>query len=736
MAMNVQAETKMILFLEGLLFSYSQVFFSKEKIFAVLLILVTFLDWFSGLSGLLAVMVTNIAAILMGYNKQKISQGLYGFNSLLVGLGLGVFYRPDPEFFVVLIFASLLTFFLTIWFEGFFGKYGLPYLSWSFLIVLWLVMLSTRQFTSLHLSERGIYQLNELYGWGGMFLVNVHLWLRDIPVHESVIIYFRSLGAILFQYHLFAGICVVAGLVIYSRIAFLLSLTGFYTAYLYYHIIGIGITELNYGFIGFNFILTAIAIGGFFVVPSWYSFLWVVLLTPVTSFIITASGAFLGIFQLPVYSLAFNIIVVIFLYALKFRERHYSKPELVVYQNFSPERNLYTQQNFKFRFDPKAPVQFTLPILGEWTVTQGHNGDHTHREDWRHAWDFEMADEEGALFTGSGEQLTDYYCYGKPVLAPADGIVQEIRDGIDDNKPGDMDLENNWGNTIVIRHSEKIYSKLSHLKLNSLKVYKDTYVKRGDIVAMAGNSGRSPIPHLHFQIQSDPYIGSKTMDYPVTKYLLRSHEGYALKTYDRPVKGQVVSNITGIDSLYRAFHFVPGQTIMFRTQTGAGEKKRIEWQVKSDMLNNTYLECIESDSKAWFHNDGTLFFFTHFTGNKDSLLFYFYLGAFKIALGFIDSLVVKDSYPADVFKKGLLMFLQDFIAPFYIFMKAEYMMRYITMEDDLTSGNIKLHSSARIGLTGMQSKEIHFDISVKDARIDQFFVSGEKVNIRTTEIES
>lgn len=726
----------MILFIEGLLVSYSQVFFSKEKVFAIILLLVTFFDWVSGLSGFIAVLVTNVAATLMGYNKQSISQGFYGFNSLLVGLGIGIFYQPNPEFFIVLVFAALLTFFLTIWFEGFFGKYGLPYLSWSFLLVLWMVMLSTREFASLNLSERGIFTLNELYDQGGFFLVNIHLWLRDMPVHESIIIYFRSLGAIFFQYHLFAGVLIAGGLLYYSRIAFLLSVTGFFAAYLYYQIVGINISELNYSFIGFNFILTSIAIGGFFIIPSWYSFLWVILLTPITSFIITASGGFFGILQLPVYSLAFNIIVVIFLYALKFRERHFNKPELVYYQNFSPERNLYTQQNFRFRFDPKAPTQFSLPVMGEMLVTQGHAGKHTHKEDWRHAWDFEKTDDEGKTFAHPGEKPEDYYCYGKAVLAPADGVVSDIHDGYEDNPVGEVDMEHNWGNSIIIKHAEKVYSKVSHLKPHSLKVAKDSFVRRGDLIAFIGNSGRSPVPHLHFQVQSDPYIGSKTMDYPIARYLLRTLDGYELKMYERPTEGQVVCNIVRTESLYKAFQFIPGQTLSFRVQINQEAAETIKWAVKSDMFNNTYFECAESDSKAWFHNDGSLFYFTHFSGSKRSFLFYFYLGAYKISLGYVDNLLVRDIYPVDVFKKNLLLFLQDFTAPFYMFLKADYRLRYKKMEDDMASNRIFLESASAIRYPGQKRNEIHFEIVVKDARIERFTVKSGKLDIVATEIES
>jgi urea transporter len=337
-----KTEKSLILFIEGVLFSYSQVFFSKQKAFALILLAVTFFDWIAGLSGLIAVLVSNIAATILGFRKTNVSQGFYGFNSLLVGLGLGMLYQPDIEFFFVLVFASLFTFFLSIWLEGFFGKYGLPYLSWPFLFGLWMVTLASRQFTALDMSERGIFLLNEIYQYGGMKMVNLYFWAHELQIHEAIKIYFRSLAAIFFQYHLIAGLLVAVGLLVYSRIAFLLSVVGFFSAYFFYILFGANLADLSYGYIGFNFILTAIAIGGFFIVPSKYSFLWVILLTPIISFIITAASAFFNLVNLSIYSLAFNIVVVMFLYILKFRERNHYNPELVAVQHFSPERNIFT----------------------------------------------------------------------------------------------------------------------------------------------------------------------------------------------------------------------------------------------------------------------------------------------------------------------------------------------------------------------------------------------------------
>lgn len=735
--MIVSSQKQLFAFLTGVLNSYSQIFFSKNKVFAAILILVSFFDWLAGLSGLIAVCVVNAFAIVMGYNRTNVEQGYYGFNSLLVGLGLGIYYQPGFAFFFLLFFAAVFTFFLTIWLENHFGKYGLPYLAWPFLLGIWMVSLAARQFTALQVSHRGLYILNDMYDYGGTFMVDVYYWINHLPIHESILIYFQSLGAIFFQYHILAGVLIAIGLLIYSRIAFLLSLLGFFSAYFYYFFIGANLGELSYDYIGFNYILTAIAIGGFFLIPSKYSFLWVLLLTPIISIIIASTNTFFGAMHLSIYSLGFNIIVVTFVYALKFRERNFSKPELVVVQQYSPEKNLYAQYNYKNRFDVVGQsTQIHLPFWGEWTVTQGHDGQHTHKADWKHAWDFEIIDEAGEKFKDSGTQLTDYYCYNQAVVAPADGIIQEVLDGIDDNAIGKMNLDKNWGNTIVIKHDENLYSKLSHLKKGSFTVKKGDEIKRGALLAKAGNSGRSPIPHLHFQIQKDPFIGSKTLDYPISAFISKTHNELILKTYDRPTQGECIAGVTKNDSLYNAFNFIPGQEIHFEYTLNDGEVLKEVWMVKTDIYKNTCLNCEESSSVAWFKNDGKLFYFTQFTGDNTSLLYYFYLGAYKIALGYYQDLVVKDNFPLAILKSNFKRFLQDFIAPFHIFMKAEYKLNYVKLVDDLSSSSILLKSEANMKVSEKNSSIIQFEIFVDENRIKRFEVKSNQLQIKAGEIKS
>jgi murein DD-endopeptidase MepM/ murein hydrolase activator NlpD len=570
-----------------------------------------------------------------------------------------------------------------------------------------------------------------MYSIGGLRMVGYYNWFNDLNIPESLRIYFKSLGAIFFQYRLFSGLLIAAGLLIYSRIAFILSLLGFFAAYFYYLFIGADIHELSYSYIGFNFILTSIAIGGFFIIPSRWSFLWVILLTPLISIILTSTSMIFSLYQLSVYSLPFNIIVLIFLYSLKFRERFFDKPELVGYQQYSPEKNLYSQLNYKARFGKNIYFPFVLPFWGEWKITQGHNGKLTHRDDWRYAWDFEIVNDKGISHDGEGKTREDYFAYNKPVIAPADGWVEEIVNDVEENEIGEVDLEHNWGNTIILRHTDHLYSKLSHLKRGSIKVVAGETIKKGQIIASCGSSGRSPVPHLHFQIQATPYIGSGTLDYPISHYIRHKKGIFELKSFEVPENDVIVSNISRNNSLEKAFHFIPGQKFNYQVKANAGKDYDVCWEVMADALNNTYLFDRESGSKAWFRNDGDIHYFSHFEGDHSSLLFRFFLGAYKIMMGYYKNLLVSDIYPVNTFNNRMIAVLQDFVAPFWLFTRSEYSLEYLGMDDELMQTGIRMRSATSVKIGNHILKRIGFELFIGSHGLERFVIHE---NEKLTEI--
>lgn len=707
--------------------SYSQIFFSNNVLFAVIIFLVTFYDLYTGLYGLVSVLTTTIVASLIGFNREKIKQGYYGFNALLVGLGLGVNFESGYELLIIVLLAALLSLFISVSMEGVIGKYALPYLSLPFVFAIWVVTLATRELTFLQLNERGIYIINDLYHIGGQQLVDFYTWWNAIPFPVSLKIYFSSLSSIFFQYSTFTGILIAIGLLIYSRIAFTLSLLGFYTAFLFYSVAGVEFSEAAYSFIGFNYILTAIAIGGFFTIPSIRSYLWVIFLIPITTLLTLSISSFLNILFLPVYSLPFNAITLLFLYVLKFRDYNSYKLNTVTIQQHSPEKNLYAHLNFIARFGHNSPITIGLPFYGEWVITQASDGKYTHQGDWKHAWDFEIKDNSGKTYKEKGDFPENYFCFDKNVIAPADGIVIEIFDDVEDNIIGEKNLKQNWGNTVILKHSEFLFSQLSHLKAGSICVEAGQKVTKGSVLGKCGNSGNSPFPHLHFQLQETPFLGSKTIRYPISNFLQEIDDQIILKTVGFPKEKEVIFGIVSDPVLKNAFQMVAGETFEFIRNDNT--EKILKWEVKTDYYLNTYIECARTGSKAWFFYNDSMFHFTHFEGRPSSELYHFYLAAYSVCLGKQKKLAIKDSFPLNMVFGFRKMFFQDFFAPFFRWKKVEYKLNYPHESDPFSSDNITLQSEIiassmfskkRIGLYNIEvsSQGLHFfEINSSDKSI-------------------
>lgn len=651
----------------GVIRSYSQIFFSDNYYFAIPLVIVSLFDFSAGICGLVATISANLSAKLLKFNDYTIQQGLYGFNALLVGMGLGYFYQLNFVILFIALLAGFLTLLITLVLQGILGKYYLPYLSIPFIFSFWLVLSAAYQLSNSELNTSGIYVINKIYKVGGLEFVKIHEWWTKTFTFSYINNYFTSLGALYFQPNVLSGMLVAIALIFYSRVAFVLSLIGYNVAYFTYLAIGMDLNLLGYSYIGLNFILGAIALGGYFYIPSKHSFLWAIIITPVIALVTAGTNGILKQAGLPIFSLPFNIVILSFIYSFRFRTQYSGLTEVTI-QEGSPEKNLYSYQSFVSRFPNYGWFQIKLPFFGQWYVSQAHNGEYTHKGEWAFAWDFVIVDKELKQFKNNGDYVTDYYCYGQNVIAPADGTVVAVEDGIDDNIIGNINVVKNWGNTIIIKHAEGLYSKLSHLKKDSITVKVGDFVKYGKIIAKVGNSGRSPYPHLHFQLQAEPYIGAKTLRYPLFAFIENSNE---LKTFDYPKQDIFISSVSSDKYLASTLDLVPGTTINWKIKKNNKEYNE-EWEIHNTAYNKLYIYCKSTKSILYFHNDGIYFYSSHFDGDFNSLLYKFYLSAFRLPLVILNNFDVSDNIPPNKIYKGWKLFLHDFIAPFKMLLKANY----------------------------------------------------------------
>jgi hypothetical protein len=142
-----------------------------------------------------------------------------------------------------------------------------------------------------------------------------------------------------------------------------------------------------------------------------------------------------------------------------------------------------------------TPV-FQLPFVGEWLTFWGGDikelNHHHDAQAQRHAFDFIQTDSEGKFFKSTGKMNEDYYSFGRDVLAPADGVVVEVVDGMRDNPPGQLSHLNALGNYVVIDHGNNTYSFLAHLRQYSTVVKQGQSIQPGSKLANVATPATPP----------------------------------------------------------------------------------------------------------------------------------------------------------------------------------------------------------------------------------------------------
>jgi urea transporter/murein DD-endopeptidase MepM/ murein hydrolase activator NlpD len=694
-------------------------------LFAVLLLLVSFFNPYAGLAGLVATIIAISVSHFTGLNKALIQKGNYSYNALIIGIGMGAVYNFSIAFWILLTFIIIFSVILSVVFQNILGKYGLPFLTIPFVLCFWLVLLVTNAFEAIDFTYRNIYWMNDAYAIGSSYLVNLIMYFDRLELPALLSTFFKALSSLYFQNNVLAGMIIALGVLIHSRIIFSLIIIGFLTAYTFNNIVMAHPDGMNYYLIGGNFILISVAIGGFFIIPSLHSYIWAIVSVPITFIIVMALGRITGQWGLPVFSMPFCIVLLSFLYffSLKIQKGRVVATPLQLY---APEKNLYNYLNNKERLQNINHIRLQLPFIGKWMVSQGYDGNITHKGDWSKALDFIIVDQELKTYKNYALNVEDFYCYNKPVLAPADGFVQLVEDYIDDNAIGKINQQKNWGNTIVIKHAEGLYTKMSHLKKHSFKVKIGDFVKQGDVIAACGNSGRSPEPHLHFQVQTTPYIGSKTFAYPLSYFVSENNGKEVVQEFSNPSETAIVSKVNHNPTLKQAFEFLPG----FNLTVNAEGMEESKWEVFTDAYNNSYFYCHTTKSLAYFKRNETVFYFTSFDGDKQSLLYHFYIACYKIYLATKPAVAALDKFPLQLSKSNITKWLQDLIAPFYIFSRLHFESLNKIVSNDFLNPSVSITTKQILQFLSFKKIINESVISVADNRITSFTFTHHKKQIQ------
>jgi hypothetical protein len=161
----------------------------------------------------------------------------------------------------------------------------------------------------------------------------------------------------------------------------------------------------------------------------------------------------------------------------------------------------------------RQKVKLRLPFEGMWVVNAGNDLTTGHRRTGlngltTYGWDFVRLGEDSHPYRTDGKQPADYYTYDGRVLAAGDGVVVHVRNDIAEygigETPSQEILEADGdvfaGNLVVIDHGNGEFSLTCHMKEGTVPVQVGDEVKAGQFLGLAGNSGNSHYPHIHFNL--------------------------------------------------------------------------------------------------------------------------------------------------------------------------------------------------------------------------------------------
>lgn len=472
---------------------------------------VTFLDPVVGLMGLAGTCIAYAAADAIGFDRQRLASGLLLTSPLLASLGVGWLARLHPlgwPFLAILlptIAVAALAVTVTLG-QALRTHFALPALSLPFVATTALLFAA---FHSLAPAATG----------GPRFLVAEPPWLP-----EPLALFFRAFGTAFFTSHALAGIAITALVSFHSRLLVALAVFGYCVGTTVAWQTGLARESFGDGWLGTNFIYCGMALGALFFIPSPGALAVAAFGAVATA--VMAAGLLrpLGALGLPMLSLPFAAWTLVTIHAL--RQRHVHRG---VFENpwpaLAPEDAWRRFTVGRLRFPASHLPGLRLPFSGQRVVTQGVDGVLTHRGPGAHALDFEALDAGGHAWPPGRTRLADAYTFGTPVLAPCDGVVTRVVDTIPDNEPGAENLRDNWGNLVTILRDAGGYVTLCHFMERGIDVAAGDRVAAGQSLGRCGNSGRSPLPHLHLQMQAGPAPTSATTPFRLLHYVAVEPDG-------------------------------------------------------------------------------------------------------------------------------------------------------------------------------------------------------------------
>ncbi len=548
---------------ESIFNAYSLIYFCRNSRLGGILLAATFISPTFGLFGLAGTMTAFAATKMLDFPASRIRSGELLCNSLISSMGLAyVTNQQNLSVYLLMILlpvtaiaAMVLSVALT---QVMLRLFGMGAYSLPFVIVTIFNYLLMYSFTATPVIGAPPPSL-----------------LPEISFLPSILTeWFLAFSAALFIPNVVVGMIACFAVFIHSPLQIALGMFGFLVGYGFLQLTGLNASAFGAGWMGTNYLYCGMGLGGVYFITSKSSLLLAGFGAILSTLIAIGMRTFLRSYNIPPLSFPFLIVLLMFTYALRQRSRFlwlFESP----YLDSSPEQNVLRFLTNLKRFPNFYTPTLSLPFLGCRVVTQGFNGDYTHKSLWCHALDFEILDESGKPHPDQRTKLEDAYTYGTAILSPCDGVVISVVSDVIDNELGEENLLQNWGNLVVVLNDLGWYVLLSHFKRDGIIVYKNQRVTRGQLLGYCGNSGRSPLPHLHLQVQAAWFPGATTIPFRIRNFISHHASGETVLTTGIPREGDLISPLQIDPDLIACFSGQIGTSIRYRIEKAG---KTIAWE--------------------------------------------------------------------------------------------------------------------------------------------------------------
>lgn len=138
--------------------------------------------------------------------------------------------------------------------------------------------------------------------------------------------------------------------------------------------------------------------------------------------------------------------------------------------------------------------------------------------------DFAQLNGMSDAHAGDARENSGCLCRGKEVPAGANAIISRLTDGIPENIPHptrravSLGWETVNGNHVALHLGAGPLAICAHLQPGSPRVRTGDRVRTGEVLGLAGNSGTSTGPHLHFYVSGSRDLGSDGLPFGFNRF--------------------------------------------------------------------------------------------------------------------------------------------------------------------------------------------------------------------------